>query len=128
MTRLARDLGVSRDELVRALLALPLVVLLAAALAAAGSQGGATVGGVPVFAVAVGVAFIIQWLVLVPSYLARTERFFDLTGSLTYITDDRSAACQRLGRPPGASRRPRAGLGRPSGSLPVRAGEPQWRR
>ena len=70
----------------QSLAAVPLVVLLAAALAAAGSQGGATVGGVPVFAVAVAVAFLIQWLVFVPSYLARTERFFDLTGSLTYIT------------------------------------------
>ncbi|MCC6497436.1 MAG: DUF1295 domain-containing protein [Propionibacteriaceae bacterium] len=69
----------------QSLAAVPLVVLLAAALAAAGSQGGATVGGVPVFAVAVAVAFIIQWLVFVPSYLARTERFFDLTGSITYI-------------------------------------------
>ena len=69
----------------QSLTAVPVVVLLAAALAAAGSQGGATVGGVSVFAVAVAVAFVIQWLVLVPSYLARTERFFDLTGSVTYI-------------------------------------------
>ena len=69
----------------QSLAAVPLVVLLGAALAAAGSQGGASVGGVPVFGVAVAVAFVIQWLVLVPSYLARTERFFDLTGSLTYI-------------------------------------------
>ena len=69
----------------QSLAAVPLVVLLGAALAAAGSQGGASVGGVPVFGVAVAVAFVIQWLVLVPSYLARTERFFDLTGSVTYI-------------------------------------------
>jgi len=69
----------------QSLAAVPLVVLLGAALAAAGSQGGASVGGVPVFGVAVAVAFVIQWLVLVPSFLARTERFFDLTGSLTYI-------------------------------------------
>ncbi|HEX5334758.1 MAG TPA: DUF1295 domain-containing protein [Propionicimonas sp.] len=69
----------------QSLAAVPLVVLVGAALAAAGSQGGASVGGVPVFGVAVAVAFVIQWLVLVPSFLARTERFFDLTGSLTYI-------------------------------------------
>ncbi|MCB0913447.1 MAG: DUF1295 domain-containing protein [Propionibacteriaceae bacterium] len=65
--------------------AVPLVVLLGAGLAMAGSQGGQEVGGVPVFAVAVAAAFVLQWLVFVPSYLARTERFFDLTGSLTYI-------------------------------------------
>jgi steroid 5-alpha reductase family enzyme len=39
-----------------------------------------------VFAIAVGLAFLIQWLVFIPSYLMQTEHFFDLTGSLTYIT------------------------------------------
>ena len=32
------------------------------------------------------IAFIINWAVFVPSYRAQTERFFDLTGSLTYIS------------------------------------------
>lgn len=50
----------------------------------AGSQGGATVGVVPVFALVVALAYVIQWAVFVPSYLASTERFYDLTGSLTY--------------------------------------------
>lgn len=67
------------------LVATPLVVLLGVGLAVAGSQGGATIGSVPVFAVAVAAAFLLQWLVFVPSFVARTERFFDLTGSLTYI-------------------------------------------
>jgi steroid 5-alpha reductase family enzyme len=61
------------------------VVLLAALLAAAGSQGGATLGGIPVFALAVGAAFLIQWVVFIPSFKAQTEKFYDLTGSLTYI-------------------------------------------
>ncbi|HQZ00740.1 MAG TPA: DUF1295 domain-containing protein [Propionicimonas sp.] len=69
----------------QSLATVPLVVLLGAGLAAAGSQGGATVSGLAVFAVAVAAAFVIQWIVFVPSYLARTERFFDLTGSATYI-------------------------------------------
>jgi steroid 5-alpha reductase family enzyme len=43
-------------------------------------------GGIPVFAFAVGLAFVIQWLVFIPSYLKQTEQFFDLTGSLTYIS------------------------------------------
>ena len=69
-----------------ALVALPVVVLIAALVALAGSQGGATVGGLPVFALCVALAFVIQWVVFVPSYLLQTERFFDLTGSITYIT------------------------------------------
>ncbi len=50
------------------------------------SQGGATVAGIPVFALCVGLAFLIQWLVFIPAYLLQSERFFDLTGSLTYIS------------------------------------------
>jgi steroid 5-alpha reductase family enzyme len=69
-----------------ALVALPVVVLIAALVAVAGSQGGSTVGGFPVFALCVILAFAIQWIAFVPAYLLQTERFFDLTGGLTYIT------------------------------------------
>lgn len=69
-----------------ALVALPVVVVIAALVALAGSQGGSTVGGLPVFALCVIVAFAIQWVAFVPAYLLQTERFFDLTGGLTYIT------------------------------------------
>ena len=69
-----------------ALIALPVVVAVAALVALAGSQGGSTVGGFPVFALCVLLAFVIQWVAFVPAYLLQTERFFDLTGGLTYIT------------------------------------------
>ena len=69
-----------------ALVALVVVVLIGVGVAAAGSQGGSTVGGVPVFALAVGLAFVIQWVAFVPAYLLQNEGFFDLTGSLTYIS------------------------------------------
>ena len=68
-----------------ALVALPIAVLVAALVAVAGSQGGSTVGGLPVFALCVVLAFAIQWAAFVPAFLLQTERFFDLTGSLTYI-------------------------------------------
>jgi steroid 5-alpha reductase family enzyme len=69
-----------------ALIALPVVVGAAVLVALAGSQGGSTVGGFPVFALGVLVAFVIQWIAFVPAYLLQTERFYDITGSLTYIT------------------------------------------
>ena len=69
-----------------ALLAFPIVVLIGAGVAVAGSQGGAMVAGVPVFALCVALAFIIQWVAFVPAYLMQNEGFFDLTGSFTYIT------------------------------------------
>jgi len=52
----------------------------------AGSQGGRSVGGIPVFALAVGVIFLIQWLAFIPAYRLQTEKFYDLTGSITYIS------------------------------------------
>ena len=63
----------------------PILIVIGALVALAGSQGGFTLGGVPVFAIAVGLAFLIQWLVFIPAYLFQTEKFFDLTGSITYI-------------------------------------------
>jgi steroid 5-alpha reductase family enzyme len=62
------------------------VVLVGALVAWAGSQGGVTVGSVPVYALVVGFAFVVQWLAFVPSYLGQTERYYDLTGSFTYIS------------------------------------------
>lgn len=53
---------------------------------AAGSSGSSTVGPVSVFALAGALAYVINWLVFVPSNMARTEHYFDLTGSATYVT------------------------------------------
>jgi steroid 5-alpha reductase family enzyme len=69
-----------------ALLTLPIVVLLGFGVALAGSQGGAVAFGLPVFALAVGLAFLIQWLAFIPAYVLQNEGFFDLTGSVTYIS------------------------------------------
>jgi steroid 5-alpha reductase family enzyme len=60
-------------------------VLIAGGVAWAGSQGSTTIGGVPVFALAVGMAFLIQWLVFIPSFAMKTEHYFDITGSATYM-------------------------------------------
>lgn len=68
-----------------ALAALPIVILVGLGIALAGGQGGAVVSGVPLYAFAVGLAFVIQWLAFIPAYLLQTEKFFDLTGSLTYM-------------------------------------------
>ncbi|MDH3726155.1 MAG: DUF1295 domain-containing protein, partial [Myxococcales bacterium] len=61
-------------------------VAVAALVAWAGSQGGASIVDVPVMVLCAVLAFAIQWLAFVPAYLRRTERFYDLVGSLTYLT------------------------------------------
>lgn len=74
-----------KDSDRKGLIALPVVVLLGALVAWAGSQHGQVLAGIPLFAAAVAAAFIIQWIVFIPSFKAQTEKFFDLTGSLTYV-------------------------------------------
>ncbi len=61
-------------------------VLIGVLFAWAGGQGGERLGGLPLFTLAVGVVVLIQWLVFLPSFFAQTEKFYDLTGSLTYIS------------------------------------------
>ena len=52
----------------------------------AGSDGGIRWNGLPLFAVCIALAFAMQWLAFVPAWLGRSERFFDLTGSVTFLT------------------------------------------
>ena len=67
-------------------LAIVVSVAVGAVVAVAGSVGGVRLGGWPVFALCAALAFGINWLAFVPAYLRRTERFYDLTGTLTYLS------------------------------------------
>jgi steroid 5-alpha reductase family enzyme len=69
----------------RSLIALPIILLIAGAVAWAGSQGGYDINGISLFALCVALAFIIQWIAFIPAYLIKTEKFYDLTGSITYL-------------------------------------------
>ncbi len=55
-------------------------------IALAGSQGSVKQGDIAVFALCGIIAFVIQWVAFVPSYANRTEHYYDLTGSITYLT------------------------------------------
>ena len=69
---------------VRGLAVTALVTAIGLGVAWAGGQGGVHVAGLPLMVVAAIVAFAVQWLAFVPSYLRQTEHYYDLTGSLTY--------------------------------------------
>lgn len=69
-----------------ALIALPLLITIGFLFALAGAQNGMKFAGLPVIYLAVGLAFLIQWIMFIPAYVKQTEKFFDLTGSFTYIT------------------------------------------
>jgi steroid 5-alpha reductase family enzyme len=61
-------------------------VLIGAFVAWAGSNGSREVGGIAVFALGALLAYAINWLVFIPSNRAKTEHYFDLTGSVTYLS------------------------------------------
>lgn len=59
---------------------------IAAGVAWAGSRGGVSFLGFPILVWCAVLAFSVQWVAFVPAYVRQTERFYDLTGSLTYIS------------------------------------------
>jgi steroid 5-alpha reductase family enzyme len=60
-------------------------VAVSAFVAWAGGQAGATVAGRPVVWLCALLAFVINWAAFVPAYLLRTEHYYDLAGSVTYL-------------------------------------------
>jgi steroid 5-alpha reductase family enzyme len=72
---------------IQSLISLSIILAVAACLAYAGSVGGVNAfANFPLFALCIIVAFVIQWLAFIPSYIFKTEKFFDITGSITYAT------------------------------------------
>jgi len=66
-------------------LTIPVALLIGALIATAGSQYGATYSGLPVFGLIVSIAFLIQVISFVPAYISQTEKYYDITGTMTYV-------------------------------------------
>lgn len=49
-------------------------------------QSGVQFQGWPLFFLCAGLSFAINWAVFIPSAIAQSERYYDLTGALTYVT------------------------------------------
>ena len=75
-----------KDKNLKSYISVAIVIAIGALIALAGSQGSVKVEGFPLYTLTVLLAFSIQWIVFIPSFLNKTEKFFDLTGSITYIT------------------------------------------
>lgn len=70
----------------RAIVMIVISLVLGSLFALAGNQLSIQWQGIPVFVLCVAAAFLIQWLAFIPAYLKQTEHFYDLTGSLTYLS------------------------------------------
>jgi steroid 5-alpha reductase family enzyme len=75
----------TKDNL-QALIAILLSFIIGSGLAWAGAQHGLVMNGYPVMYWCVATAFTIQIVAFVPAYIFKTEKFYDLTGGLTYLT------------------------------------------
>jgi steroid 5-alpha reductase family enzyme len=77
-------------QFIRALIVHVVVLLIAVGIVWAGSFSGQWVNadietGLTVFASCALIAFIVQWIALIPAYVLKTEHFYDLTGGATYL-------------------------------------------
>lgn len=64
-----------------------LISILMAGLVAIGiNQGSVSISGISLIYFCCAFIFLAQWLIFIPSYIFETEHYFDLTGSLTYIS------------------------------------------
>lgn len=70
----------------KALSVIIIAVIITLAIAiAAGQNGAITDWGTPVFVTAAMIAFGVNWLAFIPANAMQTEKFYDLTGTITYI-------------------------------------------
>ena len=60
-------------------------VAAAVLLVLAGGHNGVRIGPAPAFAASVALAFAIGWIVFVPAWLLRSERFYDLAGAASFL-------------------------------------------
>ncbi|MBT8212852.1 MAG: DUF1295 domain-containing protein [Acidimicrobiia bacterium] len=74
------------DQRQRSIIGITASVAIGALVILAGSDGSSTVGSLAVFALCGILAFAINWIVFIPSSAAQTEKYYDLTGSATYLT------------------------------------------
>jgi len=68
-----------------ALVSVPIAIGIGTLVAIAGSQFGDMFNGFPVFVLVIGIAFIIQVVAFVPAYKSQTEKYYDITGTITYV-------------------------------------------
>lgn len=80
----------------RSIIGIVVSLTVAAFVGLAGSDGSVIVWGIPLFALCGLVAFVVHWIVFLPSYFYKSEVYFDLTGSITYLS---VVSCALLGSP-----------------------------
>ena len=71
---------------IRSILAIFLALTIAFFVAKANEAYAIQWNGYSVYLMVGVLAFVINWIVFIPSYISQTEKYYDLTGSLTYLS------------------------------------------
>ncbi|MFT4653007.1 MAG: steroid 5-alpha reductase family enzyme [Kangiellaceae bacterium] len=74
-----------KENGLRTLGVLIVCLAIAAGLIAVTQNNSTQLFGYSTIVICVVLAFVTQWLVFIPSYLRQTERFYDITGSATFV-------------------------------------------
>lgn len=63
-----------------------LSIFIGVLIAMAGSDGSETYNGISLFIICASVSFVLHWIIFIPSFAFQTEHYFDLTGSISYLS------------------------------------------
>lgn len=75
-----------QNDILKRVIILLVILLIGGGISFAGGDGGAQYSDTSVFVICGVWAFLINWIAFVPSNAAKTEKFYDLVGSLTYLS------------------------------------------
>ncbi|MEM7374392.1 MAG: DUF1295 domain-containing protein [Bacteroidota bacterium] len=70
----------------KATISLIIATALGILIAIAGAHNGQTINHIPILVLCVAGVFILNWLAFIPAYRFQTEKFFDIIGSLSYLS------------------------------------------
>ena len=62
------------------------ILVFASCIAIAGGQGGQNFKSVPLLVICMVCSFLIHWFMFIPSFIAKSEKFYDITGTLAYLS------------------------------------------
>ena len=61
-------------------------ILIAFLVSFAAAQNGPSYNNYPISIICMSLSFIIHWIIFIPSYIYKTEKFYDITGTVAYIS------------------------------------------
>ena len=73
---------ITKTSIIRNIVCLSIAVVLVIVL----SQYSLAVSNLPLIGVLAVLAFVMHWIAFIPAYVYQTEKFYDLTGSITYLS------------------------------------------